>query len=163
MLRDNIRKFGVESNLRGDRNFAARNLSHQQSRRHSGFGTGRRPQAKAHAGANQHHPAGNRRDHQRGNCCTVGTAAAGDAARPGSGPSLMLSFAITAGACAFTALCYAEVAAMVPISGSAYTYSYATLGELDAWIIGWHLMLEYAIGNLRRALPQKGFLPRGNY
>ena len=92
---------------------------------------------------------------------TVGTAAAGDAVRPGAGPSLMLSFAITAVVCAFTALCYAEVAAMVLISGSAYTYSYATLGELDAWIIGWHLMLEYAIGNLRRALPQKGFLPRG--
>jgi len=162
MLRENIRKLG-ESNLRGDRNFAARNLSHQKSRRHSGFGTGRRPQAKAHVGANQHHAAGNRRDHQRGSSCTVGTAAAGDAARPGAGPSLMLSFAITAVVCAFTALCYAEVAAMVPISGSAYTYSYATLGELDAWIIGWHLMLEYAIGNLRRALPQKGFLPRGNY
>ena len=59
---------------------------------------------------------------------TVGTAAAGDAARPGAGPSLMLSFMITAVVCAFTALCYAEVAAMVLISGSAYTYSYATLG-----------------------------------
>ncbi|PYS59191.1 MAG: hypothetical protein DMF76_17095 [Acidobacteria bacterium] len=90
---------------------------------------------------------------------TVGTAAAGDASRPGAGPSLMLSFMITAVVCAFTALCYAETAAMVPISGSACTYSYATLGELDAWIIGWDLMLEYAIGNLRRTLPQKGFLP----
>ena len=60
---------------------------------------------------------------------TVGTAAAGDAARPGAGPSLMLSFCITAVVCAFTALCYAEMAAMVPISGSAYTYSYATMGE----------------------------------
>src|SRR6476661_8531165 len=78
---------------------------------------------------------------------TVGTAAAGDASRPGAGPSLMLSFAITAVVCAFTALCYAEMAAMVPISGSAYTYSYATLGELVAWIIGWDLILEYAIGN----------------
>lgn len=67
---------------------------------------------------------------------TIGTAAAGDAARPGAGPSLMLSFVITAIVCAFTALCYAEFASMVPISGSAYTYSYATLGELVAWIIG---------------------------
>src|SRR5262245_61781254 len=67
---------------------------------------------------------------------TIGTAAAGDASRPGAGPSLMLSFCITALVCAFTALCYAEMAAMVPISGSAYTYSYATLGELVAWIIG---------------------------
>src|SRR5256885_4424793 len=84
---------------------------------------------------------------------TVGTAAAGDASRPGAGPSLMLSFVITAVVCAFTALCYAEMAAMVPISGSAYTYSYATLGELVAWIIGWDLMLEYAIGNVAGGLP----------
>jgi APA family basic amino acid/polyamine antiporter len=83
---------------------------------------------------------------------TVGTASAGDAARPGAGPSLMLSFMITAVVCAFTALCYAEMAAMVPISGSAYTYSYATLGELVAWIIGWDLILEYAIGNVAVAI-----------
>ena len=61
---------------------------------------------------------------------TVGTAAAGDALRPGAGPSLILSFVITAVACSFAALCYAELAALVPISGSAYTYSYATFGEL---------------------------------
>jgi basic amino acid/polyamine antiporter, APA family len=83
---------------------------------------------------------------------TVGTASARDAVRPGAGPSLMLSFVITAVVCAFTALCYAEMAAMVPISGSAYTYSYATLGELVAWIIGWDLMLEYAIGNVAVAI-----------
>jgi len=83
---------------------------------------------------------------------TVGTAAAGDAARPGAGPSLTVSFMITAVVCAFTALCYAEMAAMVPISGSAYTYSYATLGELVAWIIGWDLILEYAIGNVAVAI-----------
>jgi APA family basic amino acid/polyamine antiporter len=83
---------------------------------------------------------------------TVGTAAAGDASRPGAGPSLMLSFCITAIVCAFTALCYAEMAAMVPISGSAYTYSYATLGEVVAWIIGWDLILEYAIGNVAVAI-----------
>src|SRR5260370_32205319 len=64
----------------------------------------------------------------------------------------MLTFAITAIVCAFRALCYAEMAAMVPISGSAYTYSYATLGELVAWIIGWDLILEYAIGNVAVAI-----------
>ena len=83
---------------------------------------------------------------------TVGTASAGDASRLGAGPSLMLSFAITAVVCAFTALCYAEMASMVPISGSAYTYSYATLGELIAWIIGWDLILEYAVGNVAVAI-----------
>src|SRR5215468_5785049 len=61
---------------------------------------------------------------------TVGTAAAGDANRVGAGPALMVSFIITAIVCGFTALCYAEFASMVPISGSAYTYSYATLGEV---------------------------------
>jgi basic amino acid/polyamine antiporter, APA family len=83
---------------------------------------------------------------------TVGTAAAGDAARPGAGPSLMLSFVITGTVCAFTALCYAEFASRVPISGSAYTYSYATLGELVAWIIGWDLIIEYAVGNVAVAI-----------
>jgi APA family basic amino acid/polyamine antiporter len=83
---------------------------------------------------------------------TVGTAAAGDASRPGAGASLMLSFVITAIVCAFTALCYAEFASMVPISGSAYTYSYATLGELVAWIIGWDLIIEYAVGNVAVAI-----------
>jgi basic amino acid/polyamine antiporter, APA family len=85
---------------------------------------------------------------------TVGSAAAGDslAGRPGAGPSLMLSFVITAIVCGFTALCYAELASMVPISGSAYTYSYATMGELIAWIIGWDLIIEYAIGNVAVAI-----------
>ncbi|HEY8014089.1 MAG TPA: amino acid permease, partial [Dongiaceae bacterium] len=83
---------------------------------------------------------------------TLGTAAAGDAQRLGAGPSLMLSFVITAVVCAFTALCYAEFAALVPISGSAYTYSYATLGELVAWIIGWDLIIEYAVGNVAVAI-----------
>jgi basic amino acid/polyamine antiporter, APA family len=85
---------------------------------------------------------------------TVGSAAAGDATvgRPGAGPSLMLSFVITAIVCGFTALCYAELASMVPISGSAYTYSYATMGELIAWIIGWDLIIEYAIGNVAVAI-----------
>lgn len=83
---------------------------------------------------------------------TIGTATIGDAGRPGAGPSLMLSFLITAIVCAFTALCYAEMAAMVPISGSAYTYSYATLGELVAWVIGWDLIIEYGVGNTSVAI-----------
>ncbi len=83
---------------------------------------------------------------------TIGTAAAGDSLRVGAGPSLMLSFLFTAIACGFTALCYAELAAMVPVSGSAYTYTYAALGELIAWVIGWDLMLEYAISNVAVAV-----------
>src|SRR5215212_5050173 len=83
---------------------------------------------------------------------TIGTAAAGDANRPGAGPALMVSFVITAVVCGFTALCYAEFASMVPISGSAYTYSYATLGEVIAWIIGWDLIIEYAVGNIAVAI-----------
>jgi APA family basic amino acid/polyamine antiporter len=83
---------------------------------------------------------------------TIGTAAAGDASRPGAGPALMLSFVLTAIVCGFSALCYAEFASMVPVAGSAYTYSYATLGELVAWIIGWDLLIEYAIGNVAVAI-----------
>ncbi|MEO8798471.1 MAG: amino acid permease, partial [Polyangiaceae bacterium] len=83
---------------------------------------------------------------------TIGTATAGDSLRPGAGPALMVSLVLTAVVCSFTALCYAEFASMVPVSGSAYTYSYATLGELVAWIIGWDLILEYAIGNVAVAI-----------
>ncbi len=83
---------------------------------------------------------------------TIGTAAAGDPNRPGAGPALILSFVITAIVCGFTALCYSEFASIVPISGSAYTYSYATLGELIAWIIGWDLIIEYAVGNVAVAV-----------
>src|SRR6185295_2998523 len=71
---------------------------------------------------------------------------------PGAGPALILSFVITAVACGFAALCYAEFASMIPISGSAYTYAYATLGELVAWIIGWDLIIEYAVGNVAVAI-----------
>ncbi len=88
---------------------------------------------------------------------TIGTAAAGDALRPGAGPSIIISFIITAAACGFAALCYAEFATMVPISGSAYTYSYATLGELVAWIIGWDLIIEYAVGNVAVAISWSGY------
>jgi len=66
----------------------------------------------------------------------------------GAGPAVIVSYLLTAIACGFAALCYAEVAAMVPVSGSAYSYSYAAFGELVAWIIGWDLMVEYAIGNV---------------
>jgi APA family basic amino acid/polyamine antiporter len=83
---------------------------------------------------------------------TIGSAMAGDDARPGAGPALMVSFVLTAVVCAFTALCYAEFAAMVPVAGSAYTYAYGTLGELVAWIIGWDLLLEYGIGNTAVAI-----------
>ncbi|WP_437779242.1 amino acid permease [Sorangium sp. So ce1097] len=70
----------------------------------------------------------------------------GQAAHDKAGPALMLSFVVAGLACVFAALCYAEFAAMVPVAGSAYTYAYATLGELPAWIIGWDLVLEYAVG-----------------
>src|SRR2546430_10133653 len=83
---------------------------------------------------------------------TIGTAAAGDPIGPGAGPGMILSFVFTAIACGFAALCYAEFAAMIPISGSAYTYAYATLGELIAWIIGWDLIIEYAVGNVAVAI-----------
>ncbi len=88
---------------------------------------------------------------------TVGTAAAGDAARPGAGPALIVSFLLTGMACAFTALCYAELTSLAPISGSAYTYAYATLGEILAWIIGWDLILEYAVGNIAVAVSWSGY------
>src|SRR5215470_12708566 len=88
---------------------------------------------------------------------TIGTAAAGDPSRPGAGPALVLSFVVTAIACGFAALCYAEFAAMIPISGSAYTYAYATLGEFIAWIIGWDLIIEYAVGNVAVAVTWSGY------
>src|SRR3954465_5363582 len=69
----------------------------------------------------------------------------GVAAHDRTGPALMLSFVLAGLACVFAALCYAEFASMVPVGGAAYTYAYATLGELFAWIIGWDLVLEYAV------------------
>ena len=88
---------------------------------------------------------------------SVGSAAAGGPAHLGAGPAVALSFVLTAVACGFAALCYMEFAAMVPVSGSAYTYAYATLGELIAWIIGWDLILEYAIGNVAVAVSWSGY------
>jgi APA family basic amino acid/polyamine antiporter len=77
--------------------------------------------------------------------------------RAGAGPAVTISLVVAALACAFAALCYAEMASMIPISGSAYTYSYATLGELVAWIIGWDLILEYAVGNMAVAASWSGY------
>src|SRR3954454_4739039 len=88
----------------------------------------------------------------------IGTAAAGQLApdgtviRYGAGPALVFSFLLLGAACALAALCYAELAAMIPQAGSAYAYTYATLGELVAWIIGWDLILEYAVGNVAVAI-----------
>ncbi|MBS1819008.1 MAG: amino acid permease [Acidobacteria bacterium] len=88
----------------------------------------------------------------------IGTAAAGqtgphgEVIRLGAGPALVFSFILLGAACALAALCYAELAAMIPQAGSAYAYSYATLGELVAWIIGWDLILEYAVGNVAVAI-----------
>jgi basic amino acid/polyamine antiporter, APA family len=88
----------------------------------------------------------------------IGTAAAGQVGpdgvvvRYGAGPALVFSFILLGGACALAALCYAELAAMIPQAGSAYAYTYATLGELVAWIIGWDLILEYAVGNVAVAI-----------
>ncbi len=88
----------------------------------------------------------------------IGTAAAGQVGpdgvviRFGAGPALVFSFLLLGGACALAALCYAELASMIPQAGSAYAYAYATLGELVAWIIGWDLILEYAVGNVAVAI-----------
>src|SRR3954470_3050048 len=77
--------------------------------------------------------------------------------RPGAGPAVMLSFVVAAVACGFAALCYAELASMIPVLGSAYTCAYAALGEIIAWIIGWDLILEYAVGNMAVAVGWSGY------
>jgi len=77
--------------------------------------------------------------------------------RAGAGPAIAVSFIIAGIACGFAAFCYAELASMIPVSGSAYTYSYATLGEIVAWIIGWDLILEYAVGNMAVAVSWSGY------
>ena len=81
-----------------------------------------------------------------------GANATGISGRPGAGPAIALSFFLVAVVCGFAGLCYAELASMIPIAGSAYTYTYATLGELVAWIIGWDLILEYAVSNMAVAV-----------
>jgi basic amino acid/polyamine antiporter, APA family len=95
---------------------------------------------------------------------SIGTAAAGETLpsgeviRLGAGPALVVSFVLLGVVCGLAALCYAELAAMIPQAGSAYAYSYATLGELVAWIIGWDLILEYAVGNIAVAIAWSGYL-----
>src|SRR5687767_5188586 len=94
---------------------------------------------------------------------SIGTAAAGEVlpngevVRYGAGPALIFSFLLLGGVCALAGLCYAELASMIPQAGSAYAYSYATLGELIAWIIGWDLILEYAVGNIAVAIAWSGY------
>ena len=78
--------------------------------------------------------------------------------RPPAGPAIAISFLLVAVACAFAGLCYAELASMIPIAGSAYTYAYATLGEIVAWIIGWDLILEYAVSNMAVAVGFSAYL-----
>ena len=94
---------------------------------------------------------------------SIGTAAAGEVlpsgevVRYGAGPALIVSFALLGVVCGLAALCYAELASMIPQAGSAYAYSYATLGEFIAWIIGWDLILEYAVGNIAVAIAWSGY------
>jgi APA family basic amino acid/polyamine antiporter len=88
---------------------------------------------------------------------STGSAMAGGHEHVGAGPAIVISLILTAIACGFAALCYAEFAAMVPVAGSAYTYAYAALGELIAWIIGWDLIIEYAIGNVAVSVSWSGY------
>jgi len=87
-----------------------------------------------------------------------GSQAVGVTGRPGAGPGISLSFLLVALACGFAALCYAELASMIPVAGSAYTYAYATMGEIFAWIIGWDLILEYAVSNMAVAVGFSAYL-----
>ena len=88
----------------------------------------------------------------------VGTAVVGTPENPGAGPALIISMVIAAIACIFSAMCYAEFASMIPVSGGVYTYTFATMGELAAWMVGWVLMLQYTIGNIAVACSWTGYL-----
>ena len=87
----------------------------------------------------------------------VGTAIVGDAHRPGAGPGIVLSFILSGVTCALAALCYAEFSAMIPVAGSAYTFSYATVGEFLAWLTGWNLILEYGVACIAVAIGWSGY------
>ena len=87
----------------------------------------------------------------------IGTAIVGDAHRPGAGPGIVLSFILSGVTCALAALCYAEFSAMIPVAGSAYTFSYATLGEFLAWLTGWNLILEYGVACVAVAIGWSGY------
>ena len=87
----------------------------------------------------------------------VGTAIVGDVHRPGAGPGIVLSFILSGITCALAALCYAEFSAMIPVAGSAYTFSYATLGEFLAWLTGWNLILEYGVACVAVAIGWSGY------
>jgi basic amino acid/polyamine antiporter, APA family len=87
----------------------------------------------------------------------IGTAIVGDAHRPGAGPGIVLSFILSGLTCALAALCYAEMSAMIPVAGSAYTFSYATLGEMLAWLTGWNLILEYGVACVAVAIGWSGY------
>ena len=87
----------------------------------------------------------------------IGTAIAGDSGHVGAGSAIVVSIALAGVTSAFAALTYSEFAALIPIAGSAYTYAYATLGELVAWVIGWDLILEYAVGNIAVAIGWAGY------
>src|SRR5262249_32742607 len=95
---------------------------------------------------------------------SIGTAVAGEVThegaivRYGAGPAVTISFLLLGVVCGLAALCYAELASMIPQAGSAYTYAYATLGQIVAWIIGWDLILEYAVGNVAVAIAWAGYL-----
>ncbi|HCB11086.1 MAG TPA: amino acid permease [Cyanobacteria bacterium UBA11991] len=87
----------------------------------------------------------------------IGAAITGNAETPGAGHAIIISIILAALACVVPALCYSEIASMIPVAGSAYAYTYATMGEFMAWMVGWILMLEYAIGNITVASAWSGY------
>ena len=121
------------------------------------------PSLKRVMGAGRSDHARDRRGDRRGHLLVDRDGRGGRGAAVGRGralrrgPGAVLSFVLLGVVCGLAALCYAELAAMIPQAGSAYAYSYATLGELVAWIIGWDLILEYAVGNIAVAIAWSGY------
>lgn len=128
-----------------------------QKSHHARRGGDRQERTPPYAHITRPRGAGHRRHRRRGDLPRSHAAAGEGSIRPGAGPAIILSFLLTGVVCTLTALCYAELAAMIPISGSAYTYAFATLGELVAWIIGWDLLIEYAAGNVAVAISWSGY------